>query len=100
MSLSPDCAHGTSVAGIASGVAKDAKLISIQVNSLVNDEGQCGAGAAPCILALPSDQMKGLDRVYGLHLMGTYHIAVANISAGLGRNTATCDSKPIPARRV
>src|SRR5262245_3592723 len=32
-----DCAHGTSIAGVAAGVAIDANLISIQVNSLVND---------------------------------------------------------------
>jgi subtilisin family serine protease len=58
------CAHGTHVTGIAAGnnaspgggepdngVAKSAKIISIQVFSRVNDAGRCGrAGGAVCVV--------------------------------------------------
>jgi subtilisin len=83
------CAHGTSVAGIAAGVAPGANFISIQVNSLVNDDDLCG-GAAPCILTAPSDLIKGLERVFSLSR--TYSIASANISLGNGRHTGNCDN--------
>jgi len=87
-----DCAHGTSVAGVAAGVAIDANLISIQVNSIVNDADICG-GAAPCILTTQSDLIRGLERVYALR--ETYSIAAVNISLGRGRFTGTCDSGSI-----
>jgi subtilisin family serine protease len=84
-----DCAHGTSVAGVAAGVAIDANLISIQVNSLVNDADFCG-GAAPCILTVISDLIRGLERVYALR--DTFSIAAVNISLGSGRFTGNCDT--------
>jgi len=91
-----ECAHGTSVAGIAagngsgfSGVAKDANLISIQVNSRVDDVDLCG-GDAPCILTVTSDLVKGLERVYALR--DIYSIASVNISLGDGMYTGNCDS--------
>jgi subtilisin len=82
------CAHGTSIAGIVAGVASGATLISIQVNSRVNDASRC-EGGAPCILMLPSDLINGLERVFDLS--GTYSIAAANISLGNGRFTGYCD---------
>jgi hypothetical protein len=88
-----DCAHGTSVAGVALGVAKDANLISIQVNSLVNDADQCGGGA-PCIMTTLPDLMSGLDRVYALSLNPAYsnRIASVNVSLARGSFTSTCDN--------
>jgi subtilisin len=84
-----DCAHGTKVAGVAAGVATGATLISIQVNSLVNDFELCW-GAAPCILTVLSDLMKGLERVYALS--GTYSIASVNIGFSGDQYTSNCDS--------
>jgi subtilisin len=86
--VSPDCSHGTSIAGVALGVAKDAKLISIQVNSLLDDADQCG-GSAPCIFTNRSDVMMGLDRVYALST--TYSIASANVSLAMDKFTDKCD---------
>jgi subtilisin len=83
------CAHGTSVAGVAASVARDANFIAIQVNSRVDDEDLCG-GAAPCVLTAPSDLIKGLERVFSLSK--TYSIAAANVSLGNGRHTGNCDS--------
>ena len=94
--VSPDCDHGTSVAGVATGVATGAKLISIKVSSLVNDEGQCG-DATPCVQAIPSDLMRGLERVYDLKKNYNMDIAAANISAAKGMFTDNCDSNPIKA---
>ena len=98
-----ECSHGTHVAGIAagkaytyngqpiSGVAKDAKLIAIQVASQVNNADLCG-NTATCILMFTSDYLKGLERVY--ELRGTYKIAAANLSLGGKDYTsqAACDS--------
>lgn len=60
------CDHGTHVAGIVAangtllkGVAKDANLIAIQVFSQVNSSS---------IGSWPSDQIKGLERVYELRV--------------------------------
>ena len=68
--------HGTHVAGIAtgngatgavsfSGVAKNAKLIAIQVFSEIDSILSCG-GAAPCLGAYTADIISGLERVYAL----------------------------------
>jgi len=84
-----DCSHGTSVAGVAAGVAPGAKLISIQVNSIFNDASACG-GVAPCIRTVPSDLMLGLEHVYTLS--ATYSIASANVSLAIGSFAGNCDS--------
>jgi subtilisin family serine protease len=83
------CDHGTHVAGIAagsgssfSGVAKDAKLIAIQVFSL----------DAVGLVAFTSDIIKGLERVY--ELRQTYNIAAANLSLGGGEYNSPCDNEP------
>jgi subtilisin family serine protease len=90
------CSHGTHVAGIAAGnntsyrgVAKDAKLIAIQVFSgFPSSYSACGG--SPCVLAYTSDIIKGLERVYALR--SSYAIAAANLSLGGGRYTSACDA--------
>ncbi|WP_200375900.1 S8 family serine peptidase [Thiocystis violacea] len=87
------CSHGTHVAGIAagkgekfSGVAREAKLISIQVYSRFPASA---CGGAPCAMAYTSDIIRGLERVRSL---GTqYAIAAANLSLGGGAYTSYCD---------
>lgn len=96
------CYHGTHVAGIAAGnqsslkgVAKDARLIAVQVFSRFNSPSSCD-GPAPCALSYVSDQIKGLERVYALR--NTYKIAAVNMSLGGGSYSGPCDSdarKPI-----
>ncbi|MBF0488096.1 MAG: S8 family serine peptidase [Nitrospirae bacterium] len=91
------CDHGTHVAGIAagrttdnaSGVAKGANIIAIQVFSRFDDNTTC-KGSTPCALSYDSDQLKGLERVYALK--GTYSTASANLSLGGGYYNANCDS--------
>ncbi len=91
------CRHGTHVAGIAagkgtsfSGVARDAKLISINVFSRFTGTECAGAGESPCTKSFVSDQIKGLDRVFGLR--GTFRIASVNMSLGGGKHTVNCDT--------
>ncbi|MCO5102857.1 MAG: S8 family serine peptidase [Burkholderiaceae bacterium] len=92
------CAHGTHVAGIAagkwsstfSGVAKDAKLIAVQIFSRF-PISSCGAGAtAECALAYTSDIISGLNRVYALK--DSFKIAAVNMSLGGGKYTSYCDA--------
>jgi subtilisin len=91
------CRHGTHVAGIAagrggsfSGVAKSAKLISIQVFSRFAGAACAAAGEDPCALTYTSDQIAGLDRV--LVLSSTFKIASANMSLGGGVFNSDCDN--------
>jgi len=93
------CGHGTHVAGTAAGfnsallagepafgVARDARIISINVFH------QSGSG----LLASHSNQIKGLERVYALR--NTLKIAAVNMSLGGGSNAVHCDTdvrKPI-----
>ena len=87
------CAQGTSVAGVAAGVAGEANLISIQINSKVNDADFCGSGGAPCLITQLSDVMHGLDHVFDLNRKNPgYGIAAVNISASLGGYTGNCDN--------
>ncbi|MEK7990733.1 MAG: choice-of-anchor D domain-containing protein, partial [Thiotrichaceae bacterium] len=82
------CYHGTHVAGIVAGdngilkgVAKDSKIVAVQVFS------RYGTG----VTAWSSDQIKGLEYVLSLHKNGT-KIASVNMSLG-SRNVyaAYCD---------
>jgi subtilisin len=93
------CRHGTHVAGIAagrgqsfSGVAREGRLISIQVFSRFTGVDCAGAGEDPCALSFDSDQLKALQRVFALR--NTFSIAAANISIGGGQFTSACDGDP------
>jgi len=99
-----DCEHGTHVAGIAagkdgyyqgqpfSGVAKDARIIAIQVFSHLNDDATCRefGVSAPCSVANDFDILEGLNRVF--ELSSSYSIASVNLSLGGGYYSETCDS--------
>ncbi|MBD2430305.1 peptidase S8 and S53 subtilisin kexin sedolisin [Fischerella muscicola CCMEE 5323] len=92
-----DCDHGTHVAGIAagngssfSGVAKDAKIIAIQIFSRFDSAEQCQPLPSPCILSYASDQIRALEQVYNLR--SSFSIAAANMSLGGGSYTTNCDA--------
>ncbi|MEO5359787.1 MAG: S8 family serine peptidase [Nitrospirota bacterium] len=90
------CDHGTSVAGFAagkntgeaSGVAKGAAIIAMQVFTRF-DYG-C-ATSNPCLLAYNSDIIKGLERVY--ELSAAYPIAAVNLSTAGGHFATNCDTE-------
>jgi subtilisin len=96
------CKHGTHVAGIAAGnaagttvpnlngVAKGANIIAIQVFSRVDDTAVCGR-ITPCIMALTSDIMRGLEHVFELRT--SFQIAAVNLSLGGGKFTSSCDAQ-------
>ena len=89
--------HGTHVSGIAvgnqpdgdlKGVAPGADLVAVQVFSYVPSWNDVGSYI--------SDQIKGLEYVYGLR--ATYNIAAVNMSLGSGHYDDYCDSdsrKPV-----
>ncbi len=100
------CEHGTHVAGIAagkgsdfSGVAKDAKIISIQVFSKFTDQpggpSNCQESdrPSPCMLTFPSDQIKALEHVR--ELANTMEISSANLSLGGSKFVSHCDFHPM-----
>ena len=94
------CDHGTHVAGIVGGtgtatgynggIAPGAMIIGVNVFSLFTDSGFCGgASYTPCTASYDSDQIRGLEYVYGLRT--TYNIASVNMSLGGGDYTGDCD---------
>lgn len=90
-----DCEHGTHVAGIVagknarlSGVAPAAKLIAVQVYSLIRDRSYCGS-ADTCVAAYESAIIAALDHVSAL--AGTYSIAAVNLSLGGLTFAGNCD---------
>jgi subtilisin len=92
------CSHGTHVAGIAagrgtsaSGVAKDANIIAIQVFSRFNNAQACGTSPVPCMLSYTSDQILALERVRALS--STMSIAAVNMSLGGGQYASNCDAQ-------
>jgi subtilisin family serine protease len=98
-----ECTHGTHVAGIAagngapagqafSGVAKNARIMAVQVFSEVIDAETCG-GTAPCMGGFTSDIIAALERVYSVALAGQTIVAV-NMSLGGGSFAAPCDDEP------
>ena len=93
-----DCLHGTHVAGIAagrgtafSGVARNARLMAVQVFSIVTDARACG-GLPPCPGAFSSDIIAGLEYVYGR--AAAFNVAAVNMSLGGRTFTAPCDDQP------
>ena len=100
----PGCFHGTHVAGIAagkgpdfSGVATDASLISIQVFSkfepddCADEDEDEEESEGPCIKALDSNVISGLERV--LELSDDFDIAAVNMSLGSDEAfSGICDS--------
>lgn len=92
------CDHGTHVAGIAignmnslKGVAPDARLVSIQVFSRVNNSSICGGtSTTPCIRAFNSDIAQALELVETSR--STYDIIAANLSLGGGLYGGACDN--------
>lgn len=94
------CAHGTHVAGIAtgahvdtatfngSGIAKGSDLVAIQVFTRFDDVEQCGM-SAPCLMSYPSDQLEALE--YVRFLASRLSIAAVNISIGGARREHACD---------
>jgi subtilisin len=103
-STTSGCAHGSHVAGIAggkgssfSGVAKDAKIIAIQVFSSVNNAESCGTNPVPCALSYTSDQLRALERVKTLSAQ--MPIAAVNMSLGGGQYSSACDASQ-PSRKA
>jgi uncharacterized repeat protein (TIGR02543 family) len=97
------CWHGTHVAGIAagngdqagqsfSGVAKNARIIAIQVFALFSNTTDCN-GASQCIMAWTSDIIAGLEQVYSLR--SQYQISSVNLSLGGGLSSSNCDTDPM-----
>ncbi len=103
------CEHGTHVAGIAAGnntipgggnpdngVAKGARIISIQVFSRVNDVMVCPDGVAPCPAAFISNQIQALDWLFEnapFFPAAGVRLAAVNMSLGGGRFTLPCDTQ-------
>ena len=97
-----DCVHGTHVAGIAagngssagvaySGVARNARLIAIQVFSVITDASSCG-GIAPCAGAFSSDIIGALEYVYTSP--AALNVAAVNMSLGSTTSQTHCDDSP------
>lgn len=92
------CDHGTHIAGIAaghstqsvafSGVARDARLASLQVFTQL--ASGCGSKPSPCIASYRSDQLAALDYVVALSTI--HSIAAVNMSLGSGSTTTACDT--------
>ena len=101
LSWNANCDHGTHVAGIVagtessfSGVAKNAKLIAIQVFT-----GYVSGGVQQ-VGSYASDQIRGLERVLWLHNNTSMKIAAANMSLGGGKHTVICDTYDASTKAV
>jgi subtilisin family serine protease len=96
------CDHGTHVAGIASGkdpvgnhdgVARGARIISIQVFSYQEGNIHCRDSGRSCLNAFVSDQIAALERIYDLR--DDFPIAAVNMSLGGGKysDVESCDQE-------
>src|SRR6185503_13570190 len=74
------------------GVAKNAKILAVQIFTRFNSAGTCSPNPAPCILTFNSDQILGLDHVFAnINLGGGTVVASVNMSIGGGLFSGTCD---------
>lgn len=94
--FSPDCSHGTHVAGIVAGsnasftgVAPGATIMSVQIFSKYTLGWGCSP-SDPCAVAWDSDIIAGLERVHLVASTTSLDIASVNMSLGGGRHTSPC----------
>ncbi len=96
------CVHGTAVAGVVagagasfSGIAKGARLMSVQTFSQQTGSACAGWGADPCALALTSDTVAGMERVYllrAVHNFAAVNLSIASLTTGGSGWGSPCDS--------
>jgi subtilisin family serine protease len=93
--LATGCYHGTHDASIAArnssisdGIARDAKLIAIQIYSR---QANCAPNPSPCTVGDTTNTIRALQRVYALR--NTYKIAAVNMSFGGAVRAAPCDAE-------
>lgn len=96
------CYHGTHVAGIVageangqiaySGVAPEADIMAIQIFHKETNQTTCTAFgfSTPCILSLPSDNVRALKRV--LDRADALNIVAVNMSMASGKHKGSCDT--------
>jgi Subtilase family/FG-GAP-like repeat len=99
------CTHGTHVAGIAAGdnsvedgapengVAKNARIIAIQVFSRVDNIVRCG-GRAPCVLSGIDNRIRAFEWLFtnALTPEDGVRLAAVNMSIGGGTTRVACDN--------
>jgi subtilisin family serine protease len=102
------CTHGSHVAGIAAGkntsqttgeptngVARDGKIVAVQIFTRFNSAAECSPNPAPCMLTWDSDQIAGLNWVFqNINLPNSVKTAAVNMSLGGGLFSGTCDGQP------
>ncbi len=93
------CDHGTHVASLAAGndgvnfgVARGAKIVPIDVFSLVTDPAECSPDPAPCILTDSLAVLNALDYVNEKAV--DLRIAAVNLSVGGSSRDGYCDDDP------
>lgn len=98
------CDHGTHVASVAVGndsavfgaatfgVAKGAKIVPIDVFSLVTDPAECSPDPAPCVLTDSLAVLNALDYVNEKAI--ELKIAAVNLSIGGSSRDGYCDDDP------
>ncbi len=95
------CSHGSHVAGIVAGnnpslhgVARDARIIALQVASGDYDADYCGDDPVPCMTFWDADILTAMDYVYDLKQNQGYEVAAVNMSlGGEDKFTSTCDNE-------
>ncbi len=95
------CSHGTHVAGIVAGnmskmhgIARDAKIIALQVASRLTNSADCGDEPVPCMTFWDADIIAAMDLAYDLKQTDGYQIAAVNMSlGGEDKFTQHCDAE-------